>query len=444
MYQAHVPAWPRVPTHSRNPRVNNLLEQNHPPTKTSQTVSLQVLATNPFLCVDVYCCCIHDPLTANWFQMITSFIELLCQTPSGASPCSLRFWRSAQAKLGSVPLILWELRRLGDACDMIGNRYVHKWVADQKGGTWSKLFALSGCILTIVASKKSMKATSSSVGMAHEYAQDEWTIETSAMIALLLFWMNSGSLTAGLMVQTLMRQTLGPAAIDELIGAMVNDESWKQCVLEPKNGICDHVFPYVQKLQAPGLTLEEKYPAVVSMCGALVYYVAVCGASAQAWPPILKLLSRLICEGLLTAGHCDALRDGPNDPSQAKRRKISASALAACSERAAAHHVSMGTVACMEGVASRATCSRYHEHAVLPHLARAWAKAPHMYVIGVSLDCKRLGNPAEELCCYYMVDSQSSEATWLPFQVCSCSCSVSVECQQLLAQRDQKKKNLWG
>ena len=149
----------------------------------------------------------------------------------------------------------------------------------------------------------------------------------------------------------------------------------------------------------------------------MVFYLATCAAAQELWPGLLRRLAKLVIAGLPHVSHSDALRDTSHDPSVSKRRRISGGVLGACAERSASHHISMGTVAEMEGVASRASCTRYHESAVTPHLAAAWAKAGSMYVCGLSMDCKRLGNPAEELCCYFMVDAATSEATWLPFQV---------------------------
>ena len=351
------------------------------------------------------------------------YISVSCQKPpEKVQTCSLRYWSSSSQTVANVPLTLWELRRIGDAASAIGNKYVHKWVQEaQRAGLWSKLFVLSGCVISIVSSLRSQQAT----GSVHPYAQEEFTIETRAMLALLCLWMNSGNNSAGLLLSTLLRKTVSEAQMDEVLAWLKDNSHWGCCPLEPQAGVCEHMFPYIVSQSFATMSVEEKYAAVVKVCGAMVFYLSVCPAAQKCWPEVSQTLCRHICGGLAAVSHSDALEDVKDDPSLTKRRKIASGVMQAVAAKAAGHNLSMGSVAVMSSVAARSTVSRFHEEAVAACLAAAWQRAGSLYVCGVSADCKRLGNPAEELCCYYLLDAETSQGTWLPFQVCSC-CLVRI------------------
>ena len=245
-------------------------------------------------------------------MLIQAFILLSAQTPTGVCPCSLRFWRGVSEEIGTVPLVLWEIRRFGDVCGVIGSRYVHKWVAESlRAGTWSKIFALSGCALTVVASRR---AQSVAGGTGHGYAQEEWTIETTALICLLCFWMNSGNTIAGLLLHTLFRNTIPLDGIDTVLTALQESSAWSLCKLEPQDSVCEHMRPALAKAKSQHLSNEEKYATVVSMCGALVFYLATCVSAQQVWPSVLRLIGRLCVQGLSHVSHSDPLRDASHDP----------------------------------------------------------------------------------------------------------------------------------
>ena len=135
--------------------------------------------------------------------------------------------------------------------------YVHKWVADAlRAGLWSQVFALSGCAVTVVASQRAQKASREA---GHSFAQEEWSIETTALISLLLLWMNMGNESAGLLVHTLFRNTIASHGVDDLLQSLTGCEAFSKCPFEAQAGVCDHVRQSLQKAAAETLTLEEKY-----------------------------------------------------------------------------------------------------------------------------------------------------------------------------------------
>ena len=345
------------------------------------------------------------------------YISVTCQaSEGGVHPCSLRYWAPSQC-LNERPIILWELRRLGDAANLLGQKYVHKWVASEKRkGHWAALWALSGCIMTVVASRKSCDANG--VSARGQPVQDEWTVENSALIVLLAMWSGSGNTSAGLILQTLLRATLTIAALDVLVEQLRASLAWSLCQFRPQDGRCGHL----QHVLAPppwqeGMDVEQKYVSYVRVCTALVFYLKECSTCQQLWPLVLQALSAAVVSGLELVSHADAIHDSTLDPSKSKRRRISEDVLAAVASQSATHHISLGGVASVHEVAGRSTCSRYHESVVSRNLASAWQMATEMFICGIALDCKRLGNPAEELCCYFFQNPDGASATWLPFQV---------------------------
>ena len=160
----------------------------------------------------------------------------------------------------------------------------------------------------------------------------------------------------------------------------------------------------------------------VRVCTALVFYLKECPTCQQLWPRVLEALSAAVVAGLEPVSHTDCIVDTTHDPAKSKRRRISDGVMEAVASQSATHHISMGGLASVHEVAARSTCSRFRESVVARHLASAWQMFSEMFVGGIAVDCKRPGNPAEELCCYFFENAEGAQATWLPFQVCSRCC----------------------
>lgn len=338
----------------------------------------------------------------------------------GEKQVELKAWRYQEANGESWT---WELRRLVDGAGLVpDSMYLHQWVGRQRQARtsmWSELGfgKFEECVFPSSKAEASKAQKGGASLTASKYTRSEWSATTLASVSILLHASVASRLAkaktqASAVLEALVRRSCCQAVLSVLRQSANAASVLSRCEAGAKYGVCAHM-----REVHVALALSEGASAICASLRKLYTCAAVCPGCASCLREVMLCFSRALEESVPECGHNDLKRAAAHDPSCKKRGRKDEDLIAQVLQGAHDKKVSPATFAnVVECGSSRSGCD-WEEQYALQMQSAASSAFEKSACAHVSLDAKRLGNPAEDTEAFLAYGGKGGTTMWLPPQV---------------------------
>ncbi|CAE7197498.1 unnamed protein product [Symbiodinium sp. CCMP2592] len=257
----------------------------------------------------------------------------------------------------------------------------------------------------------------------------EWQIIPDALLVLLVQW----SLAAGKRKQqsaskvflcSFISAVASGSWLKQLLTRAPTAQAWSLCPQGSESKQCPHLEQgFRAHLQGDDTTLQT---AFVECLLSLWAWVDECPSCKAIFQQLISEVTEHLQSRVSTVAHQDALAARHFDPCAQKRQHVDEDAVRQSKRQAVESNVSRARMNTCLGLANPEAAAAWTNRDACLYLAASWRAFEQVKkgdaVVGMCLDAKRLGNPAEDLLAG--VVQIGSVAAWIPPQVLPDTASV--------------------
>jgi hypothetical protein len=329
-----------------------------------------------------------------------------CSRPSGLEACGAR----------------WELRRV--LASVGGQQQPHKLLKEQRD-ILNVVFGDFDLLLSahIFPSRKSLVAKQGPGLLGPGDVEQEWTVTTQGLVVLLHHWAFSKRKLADREAAKLASQAFFERCLDlEAARSMpleLTAQSSQLCQASCRGGMCCHACDFSAKLSSLACSPQHKVNQAIQLASLQVRSCAALKAHALA---IVATALGLIHTNLDNVLKTDILKHSAELElltASGKRRRIDEDLRDALATQAHAKGLgwSTGSIANCKDICTRATSTKMDTSFLCQYKAGGHLLMQKFRSVTISMDCSRLGNPADDtlLCAWW--EALRDTGGWLAPQV---------------------------
>jgi hypothetical protein len=347
------------------------------------------------------------------------YIPTVVATDEGQDIVELKCWVYFIG--GRALHFFWELCRLVEVASLKSpSERLHSFIA-RMAQQWREAWQLVGLEAEAVfkeserAARERSRREQSDL-QADDHRRTEWSMDTVAALCVLVTCIAVGPkkrrASAELLLKSWLLAAMPVASIASELQAAMSGEALALCPSASASH-CVHLRDAFPSWPHAADTDIRALPT----CFRKLYLASdVCPSARQVLTALLHQLGAKINEAVTEKGHQRTLASKDRDPCRHKRRRIDEDAAAKVIEQSRAEHMSAGTYVTTHGVGTARSTTAWDAKEACMALSAAWLTFATSRVVSVSLDGKRLGNPAQECEAYAALDPGSGVAAWLPIQ----------------------------
>jgi hypothetical protein len=344
------------------------------------------------------------------------YVPVSPQAASGAPVhAELKCW--LYSLRGSTVFVQWEFRRFATLGCIIPPTHELHDLARNKKDEWDEVLTSLGVDLThaITGSRQQVDAQQRKRKLEpvlNPLVRSEWGISTHAALSLLVHMSCTGKKTRRRSCANVLSAWLESVCgnRDFLRGLSARLQ------LLWRNGPCDFWHDKGSCSHRLGIKAGDTCSTMVGALLSLYARLDVCPSASPLLIECLKIMTAYIDENIEDHSNDNIVHSHERDPDYDKKRRTDEDEKQWVLGKCRSENISSGKYASSHGCGAARSATTWEHSEACFQLSANYSSFQQSQCIGIALDGKKLGNPAEDTEAFGACDPDSGFACWLPLQ----------------------------